>query len=174
MSRNAATIHFIYYLSITFIFFEIILRCGLPLAVVPGPAAGRRPGPITTDLSDRMPTPGSWISGPLAALASRNDGPGAAHAKGRGRARDGAGFALECFAPFGSNPQGRTWRNGRRKGLKIPWGKPRAGSSPAVRTRSTKAFFPETKFLPKQISLSGLTYFGLPARNFVERSTIGQ
>jgi hypothetical protein len=28
----------------------------------------------------------------------------------------------------------RTWRNGRRKGLKIPWGKPCAGSSPAVRT----------------------------------------
>ena len=30
--------------------------------------------------------------------------------------------------------QKRTWRNGRRKGLKIPWGRPRAGSSPAVRT----------------------------------------
>jgi hypothetical protein len=28
----------------------------------------------------------------------------------------------------------RTWRNGRRKGLKIPWGKPCEGSSPSVRT----------------------------------------
>jgi hypothetical protein len=27
-----------------------------------------------------------------------------------------------------------TWRNGRRKGLKIPWEQSRAGSSPTVRT----------------------------------------
>src|ERR1051325_11288159 len=28
----------------------------------------------------------------------------------------------------------RAWRNGRRNGLKIRWGQPRAGSSPAART----------------------------------------
>ena len=28
----------------------------------------------------------------------------------------------------------RTWRNGRRKGLKIPWEISREGSSPSVRT----------------------------------------
>ena len=36
-------------------------------------------------------------------------------------------------------PLSRTWRNGRRKGLKIPWGKPCAGSSPAVRTNKITA-----------------------------------
>src|SRR6516164_5030279 len=38
-----------------------------------------------------------------------------------------------------SCPLSRTWRNGRRKGLKIPWGKPCAGSSPAVRTSKITA-----------------------------------
>src|SRR6516225_8546672 len=38
-----------------------------------------------------------------------------------------------------SCPPSRTWRNGRRKGLKIPWGKPCAGSSPAVRTNKITA-----------------------------------
>src|SRR5262249_59369235 len=41
---------------------------------------------------------------------------------------------LPVFADIIGCPRPRTWRNGRRKGLKIPWGKPCAGSSPAVRT----------------------------------------
>ena len=46
---------------------------------------------------------------------------------------------LSAFAASYSCPHPRTWRNGRRKGLKIPWGKPCAGSSPAVRTNKITA-----------------------------------
>ena len=35
-------------------------------------------------------------------------------------------------------PPTRTWRNGRRKGLKIPWEQSRVGSSPTVRTMALK------------------------------------
>src|SRR5215475_11337499 len=34
----------------------------------------------------------------------------------------------------------RTWRNGRRKGLKIPWEISREGSSPSVRTNKINGF----------------------------------
>ena len=48
-------------------------------------------------------------------------------------ARRRVGFTRR--APAGElNFATRTWRNGRRKGLKIPWEISREGSSPSVRT----------------------------------------